>query len=111
AIAGGGEELQPAACLHVQRVHRAQQRRLQGERIARPGGEGRGDGEERPRGTLYEVRGRSRIAGGVSAGLEGRAQSTRREAGRVGLTLDQVLPRELRDGATAHVRRDERVVL
>ena len=96
------EQLQRADRRAGERVHRAQQRDLVVERLARPGGERGGDAQQRAVGVLQQERGRGRVPGGVAARLEGRADAAGRERGGVGLALDQLLAGELRDrGAVA----------
>ncbi len=102
------EELQNALCLRVQRLGRTEQRRLLVERLASPRHERRRDAESR----AVEHVGRARdVPRGVAARLERRADATAREARCVWLPLDECLTRELRDGRTVTVRREEGVVL
>ena len=94
-----------------QRVHRAQQRDLVVERLARPRRERGRDTEQRAVRVLEDEGRRGRVPGGVAAGLERGPDAAGRERGGVGLALDQLLARELRDRSTVAGRAVERVVL
>ena len=94
-----------------ERVHRAQQRDLVVERLARPRRERRRDAEQRPVGVLEDEGRAGRVPRGVAAGLEGRADAAGREAGGVRLALDELLARELGDRRPVAHRRVEGVVL
>src|SRR6185436_1059028 len=69
-------------------VHRAQQRDLGVERLARPRRERRRDAEQRGVRILEDEGRAGRVPGGVAARLEGGADAAGREGGRVGLALD-----------------------
>ena len=101
------EQAEDAERLLVERLHRAQQRRLFVQRLAAVGAEGGGNVQ---RFVLDEG-----IGGGVPRGvaprLEGRAQAARREGGRVRLAFDQFLPREFHNHAAVRRGRDKAVVL
>jgi hypothetical protein len=94
-----------------QRVHRAQQRDLGVERLARPRRERRRDAEQRPVRVLEDERRAGRVPGRVAARLEGRAHAAGRERRRVGLALDQLLAGELGQRRALAGRVEERVVL
>ncbi len=94
-----------------ERVHRAQQRDLRVECLARPGDERRRDAEQGAVRVLDDEGGAGRVPGGVAAGLEGVADAPRRERGGVRLALDQLLAREAGQPAAVAVRLEERVVL
>ena len=94
-----------------ERVHRAQQRDLVVQRLARPRHEGGRDAQERAVGVVEDERRRGRVPRGVAAGLEGRADAARRERRRVGLALDELLARELGDRVAVAGRVVEGVVL
>ena len=94
-----------------QRVHRAQQRDLVVERLARPRRERGRDTEQRAVRVLEDEGRRGRVPGRVAAGLERGPDAAGRERGGVGLALDQLLARELRDRSTVAGRAVERVVL
>ena len=94
-----------------QRVHRAQQRDLVVERLARPGRESGRDAEQRAIGVLEQERRRGRVPGRVSARLERRPDPASREARCVRLTLDQLLAAEVGDRGAVAGRHVERVVL
>src|SRR6185437_2433946 len=94
-----------------QRVHREQQRDLVVERLTGPRREGRGDAEHRAVGVLEDERWGARVPSGVAARLEGRPDAAGGEARRVGLALDQLLARELRQRSALTGRRVETVVL
>jgi hypothetical protein len=80
-----------------QRVHRAQQRDLRVQRLARPRHERGRDAQQRAVGVLEDERRRARVPGGVAARLERRADAAGRERRGVRLALDELLARELRD--------------
>ena len=105
------EEGQHAASLLVDGLHRAEQRGLLIERLARPRAERRGDAERGAVGVVEDVGGARRIPGGVATGLERGPQAARREAGRVGFALDQLLAGELGDRVSITRGREETVVL
>ena len=97
--------------MRVERLARAQQRRLLVEGLARPRHERRGDAQRPAARRLDEV-GRARdVPRRVAARLARRADAAVREARRVGLALHERLARELRDGAALAVGRQEAVVL
>ena len=108
---GRAEQLQSADRRPRQRVHRAQQRDLVVQRLARPGRERRRDAQQRSVGVLEDERRRGRIPGGVAARLERRADAAGRERGGVGLALDQLLAGELGDRGAVARRGVEGVVL
>ena len=108
---GRAEQLQSADRRPRQRVHRAQQRDLVVQRLARPGRERRRDAQQRSVGVLEDERRRGRIPGGVPARLERRADAAGRERGGVGLALDQLLAGELGDRGAVARRGVEGVVL
>ena len=101
------EQREHAVRLLFHHVHGAEERRLLVERLAGVAAEGGGDAQHL---VLDERVGRG-IPGGVAAGLEGGAQAARREAGRVGLALDELLAGEAHDGAAVPARVEEAVVL
>ena len=105
------EQLERAHGGAGERVHRAQQRDLVVERLARPRGERRRDAEQRAVRVLEDERRAGRVPGGVAAGLEGRADAAGRERGCVGLALDQLLAGELGDRGAIAGRAVEGVVL
>ena len=85
-----------------QRVHRAQQRDLGVERLARPRRERGRDAQQRAVGVLDDEGRRRRVPRGVAARLEGRAHAAGRERGGVRLALDELLAGEPGDrGAVA----------
>ena len=98
------EQLQDPLGLHVQGLHRPQQRRLLVERLAGPAHEGRGNAERRAVGVFQDVGRAGRVPGRVAAGLERGADAARGEARRVGLALDQLLAGELGDCAARRRR-------
>ncbi len=91
------EQLERAHGRAGERVHRAQQRDLVVERLARPRGERRRNAQQRAVGVLEDERGRGRVPGGVAARLERRADAAGGERGGVGLALDQLLAGEVGD--------------
>ncbi len=105
------EELEHAPGRLVDRLHRAEQRRLVVERFAGPRCEGGRDGEVGTVLILNDERRGGRIPCRVAARLERRAHAAGRKARRIRLTLDQILAGELCDGAATLVRCDEAVVL
>ncbi len=105
------EEREHALRLLVQRLLRAQQRRLLVERLARPRYEGGGNAERRAVGILEQVSRARDVPRRVAACFEGRADASVRKARRIGLALDQRLASELRDRAAVAVGGEERVVL
>jgi hypothetical protein len=89
-----------------ERVHRAQQRDLVVQRLARPRREGGRDAQQRAVGVLEDERRRGRVPGGVAAGLERRADAAGRERRGVRLALDELLAGEVSDrGAVARWAR------
>ena len=88
------------------RFHRAQQRGLFVEHLARIGDKARRDAE---RAVLDKGVG-GRVPCGIAARLEGRAQAAGRERGGIRLALDELLAGEFEDDA-AVFRCDEGVVL
>ena len=99
---GVAEQRQRADRRARQRVHRAQQRDLVVQRLARPRRERRRDAQQRAVGVLEDEGRRGGVPRGVAAGLEGRADAARRERGRVRLALDELLAGEVGDrGAVA----------
>ena len=94
-----------------QRVHRAQQRDLVVQRLARPRRERGRDAQQRAVGVLEDERRARRVPRGVAAGLEGRADAAGGERRRVGLALDELLAGELGDRGALAGRAVERVVL
>ncbi len=111
ALGGGAEQLQHADRLLRNRFHRAQQRRLLVERLARPAHE-RGRNDERRAVAVHVEPGRARrIPRRVAARLERGAHAARRKARRVRLALDQFLAAELRDRRALGGRREKRIVL
>ena len=101
------EQVQHAQRLLVQRLHGAQQRRLFVQRLAAVGAEGRRDTQ---RLILNEGIGRG-IPGRVAASLKRGAQTAGGEAGRVRLTLDQLLAGELHKHTAVRRGGDKAVVL
>ncbi len=91
--------------------HRAQERDLVVERLAGPRREGGRDGEVVAARGLDDEGRAGRVPRGVAARFERRPEAARGERRRVRLALNELLARELGDGAAALVRRDERVVL
>ena len=105
------EELENALRVRVQRLHRAQQRRLFVERLAGPRYEGGRNTERRPVRVLQDI-GRARhVPHGVAARLERVADAPAREARRVRFTLGQRLAGELGERPAVAVGRQEAVVL
>ena len=94
-----------------QRVHRAQQRDLVVERLARPRRERGRDAEQRAVRVLEDEGRRGRVPGRVAAGLERGPDAAGRERRRIGLALDQLLAGELGDRRAVAGRAVERVVL
>ena len=94
-----------------ERVHGAQERDLVVQRLAGPGGERRGDAEQRPVRVLEDEGGGRRVPRGVAARLERRADAARGERGGVRLALDELLAGELGDGHAVAGRAVEGVVL
>ena len=80
-----------------ERVHRAQERDLVVERLARPRRERGRDAEHRAVRVLEDEGRRGRIPRRVAARLERGPDAAGRERGRVGLALDQLLAGELGD--------------
>ena len=101
------EQVQHAQRLLVQRLHGAQQRRLFIQRLAAVGTEGRRDTQ---RLILNKGIGRG-IPGRVAASLKRGAQTAGGEAGRVRLTLDQLLAGELHKHTAVRRGGDKAVVL
>ena len=101
------EQLQDAHRLLVERLHRAEQRRLFVERLAAVGAEGRRDAEC----FFFEERVGRRVPGSIAARLKRRAQAAGGEARGIRLALDQLLARELHDHAAVRRGGDEAVVL
>ncbi len=95
------EEGEHALGLLVQRRHRAQQRGLLVERLARVGAKRGGDAQDV---VLDERRARG-VPGGVAAGLERGAQAAVGEARRVGLALDQGFAGKLLDASDSPLIR------
>ena len=79
----------------AQRLHRAQQRDLRVQRLAGPRRERGRDAEVGAVRVLHDERRARRVPRGVAAGLEGRPDAARGEAGRVRLAPDELLPAEL----------------
>ena len=107
ALARLAEQSQHAVGLLLHRAHRAQKRRLLVEGLAGVGAEGRRDAQHL---VLDERVGRG-IPSGVAAGLERGAQAAGREAGGVGLALDQLFSGEAHDGSAVAAGVEEAVVL
>ena len=105
------EQGQHAAGLLVDGLHRAEQRGLLIQRLARPRAERRGDAERGAVGVVEDVGGARRIPGGVAAGFERGAEAARGEARCIGLALDQFLAGELGDGVAVTSGCQETVVL
>ena len=102
------EQLEDARGLLVQSLHRAQERGLLVERLARPRHE---RGRDAERGVVDQI-GRARdVPGGVAASFEGGADAAARKARSVGLALNEGLARELGERAAVTVRNQEAVVL
>jgi len=101
------EQLQHALRLRVERLHRAEQRGLLVERFAGPGHERGGDAQ---RGVDHVSRARH-VPCRVAARFCGGADAAVREAGGVGLALDQELACELAERAALTIGGDERVML
>ena len=101
------EQVQHAQRLLVQRLHGAQQRRLFIQRLAAVGTEGRRDTQ---RLILNKGVGRG-IPRRVAASLKRGAQTAGGEAGRVRLTLDQLLAGELHKHTAVRRGGDKAVVL
>ena len=101
------EQAENAERLLAERLHRAQQRRLFVQRFAAVGAEGGGDAER----LSFNKSIRGGVPRGVAPRLEGRAQTARREGGRVRLAFDQFLPREFHNHAAVRRGRDKAVVL
>ncbi len=95
----------------AQRVHRAQQRDLVVQRLARPRHERRRDAQERPVRVRHDERRRGGVPCGVAAGLERDAQAAGGEGRRVGLALDQLLAGEVGDRRAVSHGLEEAVVL
>ena len=92
ALGGRAEQLEDPDGLLRERFHRAQERRLLVERLARPADERRRD-DERHRAAAVEQPGRAgRIPRRVAARFEGRPHAARGETRRVGLALMSSLP-------------------
>ena len=101
------EQLEDAARLCADGVHRAQQRRFLIEDLTGVGAEcGRN-----VKGTILYKCVAGRVPCGVAACLEGCAQTAGRERRCVRFALDQLLAGELHHHMTVVGRRDERVVL
>ena len=101
------EQLEDAARLCADGVHRAQQRRFLIEDLTGVGAEcGRN-----VKGTILYKCVAGRVPCGVAACLEGCAQTAGREGRCVRFALDQLLAGELHHHMTVVGRRDERVVL
>ena len=102
------EQLQDALGLVVQRLHRAEQRRLLVERLTGPRHE---RGRDAERVAVRDVRRAGHVPRRVAARGGRRTNATIREARRVRLTLDQRLARELHQRAAFTVGAQEAVVL
>ena len=81
------------------------------EGFTRPRDERAGDDQRAAVRGLQQPRGAGGIPRRVAAGLEGGAHAARREAGGVGLALDQLAAVELGDGVAVGRGREEAVVL
>ena len=101
------EQLEHAARLRAERVHRAQQRGLFVQNFARIGAERGGDVQ----GAVLNESVAGRVPGRVATRLEGRAQAAGGERGRVRLAADQLLSGKLHHDPTVVRRGNERVVL
>ena len=108
---GMPEQLQDALGVHAHGLLAAQQRGLVVQRLT---GHRHEDGRDAQRvavGILQDVGRAGDVPAGVAARLEGAAQATRREAGGVGLALDQGLSGELGERLAVGNRLEEAVVL
>ena len=101
------EQAQDAQRLAVERLHRAQKRRLLVEGVAGVGAKRRRNAQRR----ALDERVARGIPRGVAAGLEGGAQTARGKRRCVRLAFHQLLARELHDHAAVGGRRDEAVML
>ena len=95
----------------LQRLDRAQERRLAVERLAAVGAERGGDAERGAVGVAFDERGRGRVPRRVAARLERGADAAVRERGGVRLAEDEVLAGEREDGLAAGGGLEEGVVL
>src|SRR5690606_5514179 len=108
---GDAEQVEDSSGGPIERLDRAQERKLVVQGLARPRGEDSRNGQVRPLVVLDDEGRRGRIPGRISTRLEGCTQATARETRRIRLTLNQILAGKLCDGPSALVRRDEAVVL
>ncbi len=108
---GVAEELQDPLGLGRHRLLRAQERGLVVERLAGHGDEHRRDAQRVPVGVLEDVGRAGGVPARVAAGLERGPEAAVREAGGVGLTLDERLAGELGDRGAVGVGLEEAVVL
>ena len=105
------EQLQDALGLGAHRLLAAQQRGLVVQRLTGHRDEHRRDAQRVAVRVLQDVRRAGDVPSGVAARLERAAQAARREAGRVGLALDQGLAGELGQRLAVGDRLEEAVVL
>ena len=101
------KQLQYAECLTVDSFHRAEQGGFLVQSIAAVRAECRGD-------TKYAVLNEcvgSCIPSGVTSRFEGGTKTARRERGRIGFPLNELLARKLHDNSAIFVGGDEAVVL
>ena len=101
------KELQDPACLAAYGLHRAQQRRLLIQNLARVGAKRRGDAQR----IILDKRIAGRIPRGVAARLKRGAQPSGRKGGGIRLALDQLLAGKLHDHRAIRTRGDKRIVL
>ncbi len=109
-LLGLAEQREDTPRVAVDRLHRAQQRRLLVERVAGRRAERAGDKERAAAGRLENVGGTRHVPRRVAARFKGRAQAAGGQAGAVGLAADKLLGRELGDGAAVRVRLQKAIV-
>ncbi len=105
------EEVERRNHRFVERLDRAQERRLEIERLAGPRRESRGNAQGRAVGVAHDERRAARVPGGVAARLEGGPQAARGKAGGVGFGLNQLAAGKLRQRRAVTAGRQKAVVL
>ena len=108
---GVAEQFQNPLRLFVQRLHRAQHRRLLVERFAGPRNKRRRNAQRRAVGVFQNVGRAGDIPNRVTAGFERGPDAAAGETRTVGLALNQLLAAEFGERAPFAVGREEAVVL